>query len=217
MSDLIEEIGLDRAEERKLKYFKRALPWVIVATMLTIIGMAIYDYRATKHAAHNKKMGDMLIKAMSVMGNDEKAASDALSYLVKEGDKGIGDIAMLEKVSMALSSGNKERALQELEKIVREAHNQLTKSYIKIVWMSIVIDQHKMSEHEKELMVNNLKSFKDDDVEFFGTAQVLGALFYAKNHQTEEATSMLQKVIASDKTPPLVKDQAQALLANLST
>lgn len=216
MSDIIEEVGFDHAEERKLKYFKHALPWVIGATILIIIGMAIYNYRAEKRVAHNREMGDMLIKAMSVMGSDEKAANEALSYLVKEGSEGMRDIAMLEKVAMAFRGGKREVALQELEKISLEAHNKLTQSYAKIVWMSVVVDQQKMSEQEKELMLSSLKSFKDDSVEFYGTAQVLGSLFYAKNDQIEEAKSALQKVIASDNVPPLVKDQAQALLANLS-
>lgn len=216
MSDIIEEVGLDHKEEKRLKYFKQALPWVIGATALIIISMAIYNYRDEKRIVHNQEMGDMLIKAMSVMSEDKKTANETLSYLVKDGGKGIGDIAMLEKVAMHLKSGKRELALQELEKIAGDAHNQLTKSYAKVVWMSIVVDQKKMSEHEKELMESNLGSFKDDDMEFFGTAQVLGAFFHAKNNQTEEARSALHKVLASDNVPPLVKDQAKALLANLS-
>lgn len=216
MSDLIDEVSLDHAEEKKLKYFKQTLPWVIGATILIIICMAIYNYRAEKRIAHNKEMGDMLIKAMSVMSEDEKAADEALSYLVKEGSKGMGDIAMLEKVAMHLKAHKKEMALQELEKIATEAHNKLTRSYAKVVWMSIIIDQPEISEREKELMKNNLAAFKDDEVEFFGTAQVLGAFFYVKNNQKEEAGSALQKVLASNNVSPLVKDQAEALLANLN-
>lgn len=215
MSDIIEEVGLDHTEERKLKYFKQALPWVIGATILIIIGMAIYNYRAEKRISHNQEMGDMLIKAMSVMGEEGKAADEALSHLVNEGGDGIGDIAMLEKAGLYLRSSNREAALSELEKIAGDAHNNLTKSYAKIVWMSIVVDQTKVSDHERELMESNLKSFKNDDVEFFGTAQVLGAFFHTKNNQIDEAKAALQKVIESDKVPQLVKDQAQALLANL--
>jgi len=215
MSDLIDEVRLEHADEKKLKYFKRSLPWVIGLTVLVIIFMAIYDFRAKKQIAHNKEMGDTLVKAMSLKLEDGKVADETLSYLIKESPNGLGDIAMLEKIAVRLQGDNKIEALKELEFTASSAHNNLTRSYARVVWMSIIVDQQQVSDHEKEMMAENLKYFEDEDTEFFGTAQVLGALFNAKNNKIDEARSSLQKVLANSKISPLVKDQAKALLANI--
>jgi hypothetical protein len=216
MSDILEEAKIDHNEERKLNYFKRALPWVIGLTALVIIAMVWNDYRVSRQVAHNRAMGDMLIKAMQADEKDRKATTEAFEYLRATSGNGIGDVAALEGIHNLIQSGDAQGALDGLESLAKTAHLKFTQSYAKVEWMSIIVDKPKLSDHEREVLDIYLKDFTSDDTEFFGTANVLGAMLNAKNGELDLAKDALQKVIASDKVPPLVKDQAMAVLANLN-
>jgi hypothetical protein len=216
MSDIIEEAKIDYREEKKLQYFKRSLPWVIGFTVLLIIGMVWNDYRSSKLIAHNRQMGDMLIKAMEVEGKDHKAAMEALEYLQEKSANGIADLASLEKIHHMIQKGDVPEALGALEALAASSALEFTKSYAKVTWMSLMIDKSKLSEDEKQILASYLKDFDNDDKEFFGTAKVLGALFSIKNDRAEEAKISLRQVTGSDKVPSLVKNQALEVLANLN-
>lgn len=215
MSDLIEETHLDYKEELKMKYFKKALPIVIVGTILVVIVMVISTWLNNKKIAHNQEMGDLFIKVIQTHSGDQKLLDDSLSMLIKEGANGLADLAAIEKVKHKMSAKDINGALSELEVIINNAHKPIAKSYAMLLWMNIMIDRESFSESDKAKMHKYFNHFTSSDVPFYGSATIIKALFEIKNDQVDLAKTTLNRLVTNNDITSTVRDQAKSILTNL--
>ena len=217
MSDLIEEAHLDYKEEQKMKYFKKALPFVIGGTIVVIIVMTIMNWMNNRKIAHNQEMGDLFIKVLQTHSGDHKLLDDALSMLIKETDNGMGDLAAIEKVKLRIMAKDIKGALAELEVVASKAHKPIVKSYAMLLWMNIMIDHDSFTEGDKLKMHKYFVHFDNSEIPFYGSATIIKALFEIKNNQIDLAKITLNKLIVTDDITSTVRDQARSILTNLDS
>lgn len=215
MADILEEVLRDQSDEKKLNFFRRLLPITIIITIFVVIIMFINNWYVNKQTKINMKIGDILVKAIN--NEDKKLSLESLDTIIQhyQSNRAV-EITALEQVSIKIHNNEKESALDLLDKIInnKEYYN-ITTAYARILWINLVIDKTNLSENEKEKLEIYLNYFNNEEQEFFGTASLLKALWYAKNAQNEIAGKILQKIIASENIPLTIKEQGRALLANL--
>lgn len=216
MADLLEEVLSDHQDEKKLYYFRKLLPVVVVITACIVVGMIVYNWRSAKQDHYNTLIGDILLKAMSVAETDQDSAFSSLSGLVKQGKTHAVEIALLEKIGIKLKSKDYTSVKTITDEIINnKKFYHITKSYAKIIWLSLVIDQQVISAEEGKTVTNYLNSFSNENQEFFGTASLIKAFWYLKQNQRDLAKEVLKTTIALNNVTLVVKDQATALLSSL--
>ncbi|MCC2646887.1 MAG: hypothetical protein K0R02_952 [Rickettsiaceae bacterium] len=213
--DIIDEVVKDIKDEKHYNAFKRILPVVLGVTILLVTGMGIKNWIASKTQKHNMEMGDLLNNAVVLaVSGQEQAAKESFDYILKEAKNNTKDLAALGK-AIQLFNADKDQALKSFEEIADNKNfTDLTKSYAQILWLSIVIDlpTEKIS---SEKLVNYLNNFSDEQKTFFGTANLIKALWLMKKEKDKEAEETLNLIINSKYTNYTNKNNAQAILANI--
>jgi hypothetical protein len=215
MADILDEVLRDQSDEKKLYFFKKILPFIIGFTVLIVICMIINNWYQDKKSKENMELGDILIKSLN--NPDKKTTDEVLSELAKNHpDNKVSEIAMLKRVGILVESSEIVKAKALLEEIVNSKHSgSTTKSFARVAWLSLVIDQPQMTEKEKDIFQEYLKYYTDDSQEFFGTASLLKAIWFEKNNQNELAKEVLIALKSASNIPAIIKEQARALLAKL--
>lgn len=216
MADILDEVLSDHQDEKKLFYFRKLLPIVITATIIIVIVMVVYNWYSSKQDAHNAKVGDILLKAINVGETDHDTAFNSLNNLVEQEKKGkIRELFLLEQAGMKITSKDYISAKSILEKIIdTKEFYSLTRSYAKILWLCLVIDQKIILDQENEKFKNYVNSFSNEKQEFFATASLIKAFWYIRNKQVDLAKIELRNIISSNTTL-VIKTQAQALLSSV--
>lgn len=216
MSDILDEVLQDHNDEKKLKFFKKLLPIIIVFALLVVFAMIVNNWLAAKKNDEEVKAGNILIQSVSALGNDRILALESLTNLAKSQDIKVKDLAMLEKINTAVDGQNYDEAKKLLEEVVlNRGFSNITKSYARIIFLSLVLDQERYNEREKALVLAYLQHFNDEKEVFFYTASLIKALWYIKNGQNELAIDVLHKISKIPEVPYIIKEQAHALLLSL--
>ncbi len=215
MTDILDEVLNDHNEAKKLNYFKKALPVVIAFTIIIVVGMLVNNWRNDNRTENNKKTGDALIKVLAEVDKDKKFVLESLAGLVKSNSNKVSDLAAIEQAQIHINDKKYSAAKDLLVSFISTNHDIISSSYARLVWLSITIDEAKVSVQDKARMEEYLKYFNQEDRPFFGTASIIKALWYAKNSQKELAMDAVGRVIAAKDVSELVKEQARALRTNL--
>lgn len=216
MTDILDEVLNDQNEEKRLIFFKRLLPIVIIIALIAITIMVINN--KNKQIENNQKNGDIFVKAVNleaVQGNKELAIS-TLENLVGISNTKIKEIALLEQVAIKLSGQQNSEAKDLLSKIIEnKEYSEIVTSYARIAWCSLVIDDENLDIADKEKLVRYLNYFDNENKPFWATANIMKAIWDIKSNMLAEAEKNLRILVASNNTSDLLKDQAKALLAGL--
>lgn len=216
MSDILDEVVIDYKDETKLKWFKKLVPVVIVATLIVIITMLVYEKYTSDTALYDQEMSDLFIKAVDVDDN-HTASMEALNQVIDKSDNGVADLASLEKIRIQLATDqDKDKVLEELYTLSKNAQRDMTKEYAKLLWMNIMLDNDKISEKNDIILNEMMKYFENDKTTFFASANILKALFCVKKQNIDDARKVLRSLIDNNNVHASSKDQARAILANLN-
>lgn len=213
MSDLLEETKSDYMEIKKLEYFKKALPFIIIGTIILIIAMLVKDWFNNRTISNNQKMGDLFINA--IQSNDKNLLDESLSLIIKDNSTGMADIARLVKLQKSFEGVDDSSTLANVQEIAKKAKNDVTSAYARLIWMNIVIDKKEISASAAKDMAEYISYFKDDSVPFFGSATIINALYKIRNNDPESARTLLTQLLSNENVSRTVKDQANSILSNL--
>ncbi len=213
MSDLLEETKSDYIEVKKLEYFKKSIPFIIIGTILVITAMILSNWLRDRKIANDQKMGDLFIKA--VESGDKALLSESLSFIIKDNSTGVSDIARLVLIQNHMDDKDDTKLLSELKAIVIDSKNSLTKSYGMLMLMNIMIDKNDLSESETKDMEQYIKHFNDPNMPFFGSASIINALYKIKHNDIEGAKIILRNLITTKDMSRVVQDEANSILSNL--
>jgi len=212
MSDILEEILREQSDERKLKYFKKFLPIIIVFTIIVVIFMLINNWRTNKEVQYNKRQGGILVKSLS-SANNKELMLQSLQSLETSHSK-IRELALLKEVGIKIADKDHVGAKILLEKIIDNSGG-ITSSYARVSWLSLTIDETELSEVENEKFKKYLDHFTDENKEFYGMVNILKAFWYVKRGEIKLAQEVLQKTLSLSSATNIVKEQAKSLLVNL--
>lgn len=215
MADILDEVLRDQSDEKKLYFFKKILPFIIGITIFIVIGMVINNWYLDKKSTENKELGDIFIRSLD--NPDKKTVDEVLSSLSKNHPHSkVAELAMLKRAGARIDGGDVAGAKTLFQEIINnENFSSTSKSFARISWLSLVIDQSSFTDQEKSTIDDYLKYYTDDLQEFFGTASLLKAIWYTKNNQNELAKEVLQALRSTSNLPTIIKEQALALLSRL--
>jgi len=217
MADILDEILVDKSEERKVFYFKKALPIVGVITLLLIIIMVIMNIRTSAKEKYNIKMGDTLVQSLESFSTDPKVAIEGLEYLIANSDNHSKDVAALQMILVNFANNDTEKAFGIIQKVVENSNYlPITQNYAKLIWMSIIIDSNvEIDEKNAQQIVQYFKDFNNEDVPFYGSAQILQALYYQRTDK-DKALKIAENIVSSKKISPTIQEEARAIIANIT-
>jgi len=217
MADILDEVLSDKSEERKVFYLKKALPIVGAITLLVIMIMVINNIRASTKGKYNIEMGDTLVRSLENAQTDPKVAIEGIEYLMNNAENHAKDVAALQMIAMNISRGDASGALSTIQKIIEgKNYLPLTQNYAKLMWISIILDSpDAMQEESTKQLEKYFKDFASEDAPFYGSANILQALYYKKTDKAK-ALSIAEKVVSSKKVAPTLQDEARAIIANIT-
>lgn len=214
MSDIIDEVIRDKREETKMIYFKKSLPIVLGATIVIILGMIISQYRENNAKAHNQEIGDTIVNSLENLANDPAVAIEGLQYVQENAKNHAKDIGALQQVAIFIASNKDEEAISILENIIdNKEYQDLTRSYAKLTWISMLIDKKPMSDDTKSKIEKYFMDFTEKKA-FFASAKLLEAIYYSESDKAK--SEEIAKSLLSNKVVPMnIKEEASALISNL--
>ncbi|WP_375330701.1 DUF2659 family protein [Candidatus Tisiphia endosymbiont of Oplodontha viridula] len=216
MTDILEEVLNDKNEEKKLYYFKKLLPITIIFALIVVLFMLINNWLGGKKIKNNQKTGDILVKSMSLINDNKDLTIKSLDNLIETSNNKVGELAAIEQVSIKIHQGDFIEARTLLKKIIdNKNYTELTSAYARLVWLSLMIDETNLSNVNTNEIEEYLNYFDDENKPFFGTANIIKAIWYINNNSKDLAENTLKKVISLESTTQVVKEQAKALLSNL--
>ncbi len=215
MTDILQEVLNDRNDEKKLYYFKKILPIIIIFALIVVLFMIFRNWHEDKIVKNNQRTGDILVKSISLMDNDQALSTKSLEYLAETSDNKIGALAIIERIAFEIKQNNLSEAKNLLKKIINNKnYDELTSAYARLIWLSLIIDEPNLSKSNISETEEYLNYF-DDNKPFFGTATIIKAIWYIKNDSNDLAKNLLKKLIHLEDSTQIVKEQAKALLSNL--
>jgi hypothetical protein len=216
MTDILEEVLNDKNEEKKLYYFKKLLPITIILALIVVLFMLINNWLDGKKIKNDQKTGDILVKSMSLINDNKDLTIKSLDNLIETSNNKVGEFAAIEQVSIKIQQGDFIEARTLLKKIIdNKNYTELTSAYARLVWLSLMIDETNLSNVNINEIEEYLNYFDDENKPFFGTANIIKAIWYINNNSKDLAENTLKKVISLESTTQVVKEQAKALLSNL--
>ncbi len=215
MTDIIDEVIIDKRDEQKMLYFKKSIPIIISVTILIILGMIINDYFLSKKIKHNREIGDTLIQSLDHITTNPTLALQGLEFVEKNAENHAKDLAILQKLAAAIGTKDKEQSLSISQNIItNKDYLPLTQAYAKLMWISFKIDSKDLSSEDQTKLVEYFDSYTEHTA-FYGSSHLLEALWYQKTDK-EKAKTILEKLIASKMVTNTLKEEAKALMSNLT-
>lgn len=215
MTDILAEVLDDKKDEQIFYYFKKSLPIIIIATLIIILIMLLYNWREQERIKNNQRTGDILVKAISLIDHDQALTEKSLENFIITSYNKISDLAAIEQVNFQINQGKLAKAKNLLKELINNKHyDKLISAYARLIWLSIIIDETDLSSEDIKETEEYLSYFDDDTKPFFGTANIIKAIWYINNNSKNSAETILKKIISSENTTQIVKEQAKALLLN---
>ncbi|WP_250310703.1 DUF2659 family protein [Rickettsia endosymbiont of Oedothorax gibbosus] len=212
----MQEVLSDKNEEKKLYYFKKILPITIILTLIVILFMLINNWRDRKAIENNQKTGDILAKSIALINDNKDLTIKSLDNLMTTSNNKVSGLAAIEQASIKIHQGDFIEARTLLKKVIdNNNYDELTNAYAHLVWLSLMIDEPNSSDVNTNEIEKYLNYFDDQNKPFFGTANIIKAIWYINNNSKDLAEDTLKKLISLESTTQTVKEQAKALLANL--
>lgn len=218
MADILDEVLNDQKDEKRLILFRKLFPTIIVATIIIAISMAGYNWYQNKVEVHNREIGDMLVSLAGGEYGDSNSTIEGLKKLIDNGENRQSELAEIKIVDKLIRENSIQDALAHLESIIENTnYYEITTSYARLMWISLVLDQKNLTEKIQMKARNYMQFFKDEKQPFFASATLMKSFFYKKNKQNDLAAEYASNLIASNNVPIAVKEQAKALLASLDS
>ncbi|AFE54921.1 DUF2659 family protein [Rickettsia typhi] len=219
MTDILDEVLSDQNEEKRLIFFKKLALIIIIISIVAITIMVIINNNKDNRIKNNKKNGDILVKTIGLdttKANNE-LAFNTLENLVTSSNTKIKEIAALEQVALKISEKKYLEAKELLNKIIEnKEYSEISTSYARISWCCIVLDDQNLDIQDKEKLQKYLDYFDDEKKPFWATATIIKSILDIKHNMKTQAEKNLKNLLASNNVSDLLKDQAKALLVNLS-
>jgi predicted negative regulator of RcsB-dependent stress response len=216
-SDILTELLSEAEHEKRLLLFKKTLPWIVAGALLIACLIAGYNWYQNRLEQQQKINGDLLFD--TVLG-DKIESPDLLekSLALLAANKHIrqSELAGFYFAARLASERKTNEALSLLQTMVDEkSHHALTRSYARILWLSLVLDQDEITGQMKIVANEYMSYFTNPEQEFFFLATLMKALFYQKTQQFALAIEGANVILGAKNADNGLKLQAKALLDRL--
>ena len=187
--EFIREVDEDVKEEKRLKLWKKLLPYIIslsLGIILSTLGFVLWDGYTKKT---KQQMGDDFTAAVELAKDEDiDAAIVALERIVDKGSDGYVTMAKMKKASLLIQQGNLDDGLQiylDLEK------NAVDQSFRDIATILYVINS--MGKLDADILLSKIEPLENSLI-WKSSALELKGYIYLQNKEKQKALDIFKSI-----------------------
>ncbi|MFK7973455.1 MAG: DUF2659 family protein [Rickettsiaceae bacterium] len=216
MADILDEVLNEDKEQKRLVLFRRMFPVIIITMVLGALGIAGYNWHVDQNIRNNQQVGDTLIDLIAHELDDQEFVQNSLIEIIHNSKNKQTELAELQLVAHLNKTGKNLDAMLQLEKIIdNKNYHDITTSYARLLWLSMLLDQQDISDSLQMKARNYMNHFVNKEQVFFASATLMKAIFYQKSNQLTQAMEYAEQLIRLDNASIVIKEQAKALITNI--
>ena len=187
--EFIREVDEDLKEEKRLKLWKRILPYVVSISLGVILSTSGYVFWENYSNKVKQQLGDDFTAAVELSNEEDiDAALLALDRIVDKGSDGYVTMAKIKKASLLIAKGDRNEGLDiylDLEK------NAVDQSFRDIATILFVMNSIDFESQEK--LLDKLDPLRNSMI-WKSSALELTAFIHLKNGQKKKALETFEEI-----------------------
>tara|TARA_B100000035_G_scaffold294881_1_gene285504 strand:- start:1053 stop:1697 length:645 start_codon:yes stop_codon:yes gene_type:complete len=208
--EFIKEVDEDLKEEKRVKLWKKLLPYVLgfsFGVILLTSGFVFWE-NYTKNT--NQSLGDDFTAAVGLASEDDvDAALLALDGIVDKGSDGYATIAKMKKASILIQKGDLEKGLDIYLDLERNAVDQSFRDIATILYVL-----NSMDKADPLILLEKVKPLEASKI-WRSSALELKAFIYLKTEKKEQAKETFQSILNQKNTPSSLSSRARNMIEYL--
>jgi len=208
--EFIKEVDEDLKEEKRVKLWKKLLPYVLgfsFGVILLTSGFVFWE-NYTKNT--NQSLGDDFTAAVGLASEDDvDAALLALDRIVDKGSDGYATIAKMKKASILIQKGDLEKGLAIYLDLERNAVDQSFRDIATILYVL-----NSMDKVDPLILLEKVKPLEASRI-WKSSALELKAFIYLKTKKKEKAKETFQSILDQKNTPSSLSTRARNMIEYL--
>ncbi|MBS91587.1 MAG: hypothetical protein CMM95_00845 [Rickettsiales bacterium] len=205
--EFIREVDEDLKEEKRIKLWKKILPYVVSISLGIVIFTSGFVFWENYTKKLNQDLGDDFTAAVQLANEqDIEAALIALDRIVNEGSDGYATIAKMKKASLLIGDGDIEEGLKiylDLEK------NAVDQSFRDIATILFVINS--MDKTDPDILLKKIKPLESSNI-WKSSALELKAFMFLKKNDIEGAKETFKNILEMKSSPSSLSKRARNMM-----
>ena len=188
--EFIKEVDEDLKEEKRVKLWKKLLPYVLGFSFGVILLTSSFVFWENYTKNTNQSLGDDFTAAVGLASEDDiDAALLALDRIVDKGSDGYATIAKMKKASILIQKGDLEKGLAIYLDLERNAVDQSFRDIATILYVL-----NSMDKEDPLILLEKVKPLEASKI-WKSSALELKAFIYLKTEKKEQAKETFQSIL----------------------
>ena len=208
--EFIKEVDEDIKEEKRIKLWKKLIPYVISFSLTIILFTSGFVFWKNYTRNSNQTLGDDFTAAVDLAKeNDTDAALLALDRIVDKGSDGYATIAKMKKASLLIDKGLSDEGLSIYLDLERNAVDQSFRDIATILYVL-----NSMDKIAPETLLKKIEPLENSKV-WQSSALELKAFIFLKNNNKKLAKETFQSILNLKTSPSSLSTRARNMVEYL--
>ena len=208
--EFIKEVDEDIKEEKRIKLWKKLLPYVISFSLTIILFTSGFVFWKNYTKNSNQTLGDDFTAAVDLANEDDTdAALLALDRIVDKGSDGYATIAKMKKASLLIDRGLSDEGLSIYLDLERNAVDQSFRDIATILYVL-----NSMDKIAPETLLKKIEPLENSKV-WQSSALELKAFIFLKNNNKKLAKETFQSILNLKTSPSSLSTRARNMVEYL--
>ncbi len=208
--EFIKEVDEDIKEEKRVKLWKKLIPYVISFSLTIILFTSGFVFWKNYTRNSNQTLGDDFTAAVDLANEDDTdAALLALDRIVDKGSDGYATIAKMKKASLLIDKGLSDEGLSIYLDLERNAVDQSFRDIATILYVL-----NSMDKIAPETLLKKIEPLENSKV-WQSSALELKAFIFLKNNNKKLAKETFQSILNLKTSPSSLSTRARNMVEYL--
>ena len=208
--EFIKEVDEDIKEEKRIKLWKKLVPYVISFSLTIILFTSGFVFWKNYTRNSNQTLGDDFTAAVDLANEDDTdAALLALDRIVDKGSDGYATIAKMKKASLLIDKGLSDEGLSIYLDLERNAVDQSFRDIATILYVL-----NSMDKIAPETLLKKIEPLENSKV-WQSSALELKAFIFLKNNNKKLAKETFQSILNLKTSPSSLSTRARNMVEYL--
>ncbi|MAW97989.1 MAG: hypothetical protein CL571_03950 [Alphaproteobacteria bacterium] len=208
--EFIKEVDEDIKEEKRIKLWKKLIPYVISFSLTIILFTSGFVFWKNYTRNSNQTLGDDFTAAVDLANEDDTdAALLALDRIVDKGSDGYATIAKMKKASLLIDKGLSDEGLSIYLDLERNAVDQSFRDIATILYVL-----NSMDKIAPETLLKKIEPLENSKV-WQSSALELKAFIFLKNNNKKLAKETFQSILNLKTSPSSLSTRARNMVEYL--
>ena len=208
--EFIKEVDEDIKEEKRIKLWKKLIPYVISFSLTIILFTSGFVFWKNYTKNSNQTLGDDFTAAVDLANEDDTdAALLALDRIVDKGSDGYATIAKMKKASLLIDKGLSDEGLSIYLDLERNAVDQSFRDIATILYVL-----NSMDKIAPETLLKKIEPLENSKV-WQSSALELKAFIFLKNNNKKLAKETFQSILNLKTSPSSLSTRARNMVEYL--